>query len=119
MQTSPQGASAHAKRKTREDGSEAAAKLSHDERVTLPSGYAQRCAGCIIGVKQVEDNFKITTWDAKARKKMTNNSKKGCAGCGHVPLCGDCWKHWDHKGAAGQCKPERDFRVQCGVSATI
>ena len=83
----------------------------------LPSKDSQRCAGCKIGVKQIEGSFNITNWDAAGRKKLANKTRKGCAGCGHVPLCSECWKYWDH--TAGQCKPERDFRVQCGVSATI
>ena len=109
----------HHKRKRGDDHSAGAGAASHDERVTLPSGYAERCAGCKIGVKQVEDSFKITDWDARARQKKQKKTKKGCAGCGHVPLCHECWKHWDHKGTTGKCKPERDFREQCGVSATM
>ena len=70
--------------------------------------------GCTIGVSEIEESFEMTGWDAKKRKSLRNWARTGCAGCGYVPLCALCWKHWDH--AARRCKPERDFREQCGVT---
>ena len=116
-QTSPAGASEHHKRRREEDHSSGAAQLSHAERCSLPGGGRQkRCEGCKFGVDEINRHFNCG-WNAEDKKKHHNRASKGCAGCGNLPVCDECWEHWDH--STRRCTAERDFRGQCGVSATI
>jgi hypothetical protein len=79
-------------------------------------GRQKRCEGCKFGVDEINRHFNCG-WNAEDKKKHHNRASKGCAGCGNLPVCDECWEHWDH--STRRCTAERDFRGQCGVSATI